>query len=101
MNGVLNSKIVPATYVPFVSFIDGVQLGRFGLHNGDPDDQTLIDAKFESLALAPVGDAAYPHDYFLFTVVSSRPRFLTIVSSRPSWMLTRRLSMLGGQRLPD
>ncbi len=29
----------------------------------------LIDAKWESLALAPVGDSANPHDYFLFTVV--------------------------------
>lgn len=71
VNGVLNGTITPVTYVPFLSLIDDVQLGRFGMHNGDPDDPTLIDAKFESLALAPVGDVAYPDDYFLFTVVST------------------------------
>jgi hypothetical protein len=39
---------------------------------GKPDDQTLIDSKWESLALAPVDDPAFPNDYFLFTVVSPR-----------------------------
>jgi len=39
---------------------------------GKPDDQTLIDSKWESLALAPVNDPAFPNDYFLFTVVSPR-----------------------------
>ncbi|KAI0055433.1 hypothetical protein BV25DRAFT_174050 [Artomyces pyxidatus] len=65
--GVLNSGIVPAEYVGFVNFVNSTQLARFGLHNGDPADQTLIDAKWESLALAPCGDAAFPDDYFLFT----------------------------------
>ena len=49
--------------------IDSTQLKRFGLHNDTPDDLTLIDGKWESLALAPVDDPAYPDDYFLFTVV--------------------------------
>lgn len=44
----------------------------------DPSDQTLIDAKWESLALAPVGDSASPDDYFLFTVVSFSIRELTL-----------------------
>ena len=39
---------------------------------GKPVDQTLIDAKWESLALAPVGDSDYPDDYFLFTAVRQR-----------------------------
>lgn len=38
---------------------------------GSPDDETLIDAKWESLALAPVNDPAFPNDYFLITAVSS------------------------------
>jgi hypothetical protein len=38
---------------------------------GKPADQTLIDAKWESLALAPVGDKKFPNDYFLFTAVST------------------------------
>ncbi|KAF7364280.1 Phytase-like domain-containing protein [Mycena sanguinolenta] len=64
--GVLNKSITPATYVSFVDYADSTQLARFGLHNGDPDDNTLLDAKWESLALAPVGDSA-PNDFFLFT----------------------------------
>jgi len=40
---------------------------------GSPDDPTLLSAKWESLALAPVGDPNFPDDYFLFTVVSVVP----------------------------
>ncbi|KAH9481999.1 putative secreted protein [Psilocybe cubensis] len=69
--GVLDSSIVPAQYVSFVDLIDPVQLGRFGLHNGKPADPTLIDAKWESLALAPVNDPQFPDDYFLFTVADN------------------------------
>ncbi|KAF5353668.1 hypothetical protein D9758_008665 [Tetrapyrgos nigripes] len=65
--GKLNKNITPAEYVEFVSFVDDDQLARFGLHNDDPSDETLIDAKWESLALAPVGDPDFPDDYFLFT----------------------------------
>jgi len=75
VNGTLNSTITPAAYVPFVSIINDTQLGRFGLHNGDPDDQNLIDSKWESLALAPCEDPKYPNDYFLFT--ASDNDFLT------------------------
>ncbi|KAI9441308.1 esterase-like activity of phytase-domain-containing protein [Lactarius indigo] len=69
--GVLSSSIVPATYVSFVNYLDSTQLARFGLHNGDPSSQTLIDAKWESLALAPVSDPTAPNDYFLFTVADN------------------------------
>ncbi|KDR70938.1 hypothetical protein GALMADRAFT_144404 [Galerina marginata CBS 339.88] len=65
--GKLTKGITAATYVSFVNFVDDTQLGRFGLHNGSPDDETLIDAKWESLTLAPVNDAAFPNDYFLIT----------------------------------
>ncbi|KAI0266403.1 esterase-like activity of phytase-domain-containing protein [Gloeopeniophorella convolvens] len=65
--GKLDSKITPATYVGFVSYINSTQLARFGLHNGDPADQTLLDAKWESLALASANDPTAPDDYFLFT----------------------------------
>ncbi|EIN10940.1 hypothetical protein PUNSTDRAFT_133002 [Punctularia strigosozonata HHB-11173 SS5] len=69
--GKLDSAITPATYVPFVSLINDTQLARFSLHNGDPANAQLIDAKWESLALAPVGDPAFPHDYFLFTAADN------------------------------
>ncbi|EJD01313.1 uncharacterized protein FOMMEDRAFT_30029 [Fomitiporia mediterranea MF3/22] len=67
VDGVLNSSITPAQYVSFVNFLDSDQLARFGLHNGKPADQTLINAKWESLALAPCDDPDFPDDYFLFT----------------------------------
>ncbi|KLO16353.1 hypothetical protein SCHPADRAFT_901583 [Schizopora paradoxa] len=69
--GKLDKSITPALYVPFVNFINNTQLARFGLHNGSPADQTLIDAKWESLALAPVNDPANPNDYFLFTAADN------------------------------
>jgi len=59
--------------VSFVDYIDDDELERFGLHNDGDDDGTLIDAKWESLALAPVGDEDSPDDYFLFTAVRPSP----------------------------
>jgi hypothetical protein len=75
VGGLLNPRITPATYVPFLSYLDPVQLARFGLHNGLPDDRTLINAKWESFALASVGDKRDPDDFFLFT--ASDNDFLT------------------------
>ncbi|KAI0777723.1 esterase-like activity of phytase-domain-containing protein [Trametes elegans] len=69
--GKLDKSITPGTYVSFVNFIDDTQLARFGVHNGKPVDQTLIDAKWESLALAPVLDPDFPDDYFLFTAADN------------------------------
>lgn len=66
-SGKLDKSVTAATYTGFVDMIDDDQLARFGLHNDDPADETLIDAKWESLALAPVGDTAFPNDFFLFT----------------------------------
>ncbi|KAI0746830.1 esterase-like activity of phytase-domain-containing protein [Daedaleopsis nitida] len=70
-DGKLDKSITPATYQSFVSFIDDTQLARFGLHNGKPADQTLIDAKWESLALAPAMDPDFPDDFFLFTAADN------------------------------
>lgn len=39
-------------------------------HPDEPNDETLIDAKWESFTLAPVDDPAFPNDYFLFIAVS-------------------------------
>ncbi|KAF8073546.1 esterase-like activity of phytase-domain-containing protein [Lyophyllum atratum] len=65
--GVLDPSIKPATYVPFINYLDPAELARLGLHNGIPNDQTLIDAKWESFALGSVNEADHPDDYFLFT----------------------------------
>ena len=56
---------------------------------GSPADATLIDAKWESIALAPVGDAQNPHDFFLFTAVWSR---------MVAHQLTTLTFVVGGQR---
>lgn len=85
-DGVLDSSITPAEYVSFVDMLNATQLARFGLHNGDPADATLIDAKWESIALAPVGDDAFPDDYFLFTAVS----FHHDLWDRADWLLEGR-----------
>ena len=45
-------------------------------HPGKPEDQTLIDAKWESLALAPCLDSDFPDDYFLFSAVRALTRYL-------------------------
>ncbi|KDQ57002.1 hypothetical protein JAAARDRAFT_69973 [Jaapia argillacea MUCL 33604] len=66
-SGTLVSGITPGTYVSFVNYINDTQLARFGLHNGKPADQTLIDAKWESLAVVSCQDPTYPDDFFLFT----------------------------------
>ncbi|KDQ11358.1 hypothetical protein BOTBODRAFT_189903 [Botryobasidium botryosum FD-172 SS1] len=69
--GVLDKSITPATYTAFVDYLDKDQLKRFGLHNGDDADSSLIDAKWESFALAPAFDPANPDDYFLITVADN------------------------------
>ncbi|PWN23939.1 hypothetical protein BCV69DRAFT_279842 [Microstroma glucosiphilum] len=66
--GQLVDGITAATVQDWLSLIDTAQLAKFGIHNGGTLDQNLIASKLESLALASVGDSAYPDDYFLFVV---------------------------------
>jgi hypothetical protein len=88
---VLADDVQPAQYYDFVDMLDDDELGRFSLHNGvslsfDPfvltlfntlrlsggdDDESLIDGKWESLALVPAMDESNPNDYFLFVGVSA------------------------------
>jgi hypothetical protein len=74
--GVLNKAVKPATYVGFVDMLNDDQLDRFALHNGGDADAQLINAKWESLALAPVGDDKNPDDYFLFAAVRNLSGFI-------------------------
>jgi hypothetical protein len=73
--GVLNSSIKPAAYQKFLDINDNTQLNRFGLHNGAPNNSNDLYEKWESLAVAPVGDQHAPNDYFLF--VASDNDFIT------------------------
>ncbi|WPP03736.1 esterase-like activity of phytase family protein [Methylocella tundrae] len=73
--GVLNSAITPAAYQKFLDINDNAQLNKFNLHNGLPNNANDLYEKWESLALAPVGDRKAPNDYFLF--VGSDNDFIT------------------------
>jgi hypothetical protein len=64
--GKLVDGIVAATLTPFIDLNDNAQLGRFGLHNGEPNDRNNLSEKWEGMALAPVLDPDNPKDYFLF-----------------------------------
>ena len=67
--GVLNPGITPAKYCPFLDYNVNAQLGRFGLHNGGPQDQFLLNEKWESLALVPVdGEQGRDGEWFLFSM---------------------------------
>jgi hypothetical protein len=74
-NGVLNGSITPAKYQKFLDINDNIQLNRFGLHNGTPNDGNDLYEKWESMAVVPIGDRQAPHDYFLF--VGSDNDFIT------------------------
>ena len=63
------------TLAPFIDLNDKAQLGKFGLHNGEPNDRNGLSEKWEGLALAPALDPANPNDYFLF--VSNDNDFIT------------------------
>jgi hypothetical protein len=65
-NGKLRDEIVPATLTPFIDINDSVQLGRFGLHNGVPNDRNNLSEKWEGMTLVSALDPANPLDYFLF-----------------------------------
>jgi hypothetical protein len=64
---------VPAGLSPVLDINDKAQLGRFGLHNGAPNDRNDLYEKWEGMALAP--DTGAPGDYFLF--VGSDNDFIT------------------------
>jgi hypothetical protein len=75
-NGKLDNDIEPAEYQKFISLVNATELARFGLHNGGNFDSTLIDGKWESLAVSPCLDDSAPNDFFIFTV--SDNDFITV-----------------------
>ncbi|TPN45405.1 MULTISPECIES: esterase-like activity of phytase family protein [unclassified Mesorhizobium] len=64
--GVLDPSVTPAKLTPFIDINDNAQLGRFGLHNGAPNDHDNLSEKWEAMSLASVLDPKLPDDYFLF-----------------------------------
>lgn len=74
-DGKLAAAVVPATLTPFIDLNDNAQLGRFGLHNGMPNDRGNLSEKWEGMALVPALDPANPRDFFLF--ISNDNDFIT------------------------
>ena len=74
-DGKLADGVVPATLTPFIDLNDNAQLGRFGLHNGEPNDRNNLSEKWEGMALVPALDPANPRDFFLF--ISNDNDFIT------------------------
>ncbi|EED20789.1 conserved hypothetical protein [Talaromyces stipitatus ATCC 10500] len=68
-DGVLNPKITPAQYCTWLDFNVNSQLNRFGVHNGGDQNETLLNEKWESLALLPVDlhGKNEKDEYFLFS----------------------------------
>jgi hypothetical protein len=64
--GKLAAGIVPAALTPFIDLNDNAQLGKFGLHNGVPNDRNNLSEKWEGMALVPALDPANPRDFLLF-----------------------------------
>ncbi|KAK6382373.1 hypothetical protein LTS17_004260 [Exophiala oligosperma] len=78
-SGVLDSAIVPATYCSWLDFNVNSQLNRFGLHNGGEQDASLLNEKWESIAMVPVnpsgpdckggkGHGKADGEYFIFSL---------------------------------
>lgn len=73
--GVVDPSVTPAKLTPFIDINDKAELGRFGLHNGAPNDHDNLSEKWEAMSLASVQDPKLPDDYFLF--VANDNDFLT------------------------
>lgn len=73
--GVLDPSVTPAKLTPFIDLNDKGELGRFGLHNGAPNDKNNLSEKWEAMSLVSVLDPKLPDDYFLF--VANDNDFLT------------------------
>lgn len=73
--GVVDASVTPAKLTSFIDVNDNAELGRFGLHNGAPNDHNNLSEKWEAMSLASVLDPKLPDDYFLF--VANDNDFLT------------------------
>ncbi|PBB34757.1 esterase-like activity of phytase family protein [Mesorhizobium sp. WSM3868] len=73
--GVLDPSVTPAKLTSFIDINDKGELGRFGLHNGAPNDRNNLSEKWEAMSLVSVLDPKLPDDYFLF--VANDNDFLT------------------------
>lgn len=69
--GVLNSNTTAATYCTWLDFNVNSQLNRFGVHNGGAEDATLLNEKWESIAVVPVngiGGLSTTNEYYVLSM---------------------------------
>lgn len=68
-SGELKEGITPAEYCSFLDYNVNSELAKFKLHNGGPKDSTLLNEKWESLAVVPADpddkDKKGEKEYFL------------------------------------
>lgn len=70
----LDADVTPAQYCAWLDFNVDAQLARFGLHNGGAQDASLLNEKWESIALVPVdpaldgGEGEEGEEFFLFSL---------------------------------
>jgi hypothetical protein len=67
-NGKLVDGVVPATLTRYIDINNNAELGKFGLHNGAPNDRNNLSEKWEGMTLVPSLDPANPNDFFLVIV---------------------------------
>ncbi|KAH9826747.1 outer membrane autotransporter [Teratosphaeria destructans] len=67
-SGDLFANVTPAAYCRWLDYNVNSQLNRFGLHNGGAQDASLLNEKWESLALMPVNPGSDDEEYYLFTL---------------------------------
>ncbi|MDB5510504.1 MAG: hypothetical protein JWL93_2973 [Hyphomicrobiales bacterium] len=73
--GELDPAVRPASLARFIDMNDNVELERFGLRNGPPNDRDNLSEKWEAMSLVSVMDPARPEDYFL--LVANDNDFMT------------------------
>ncbi|WEW59906.1 hypothetical protein PRK78_005388 [Emydomyces testavorans] len=92
--GVLKPGIKPFEYCSFIDFNLASELAKFGLHNGGEQDQSLLNEKWESLALVPVDPKDRRNrdksEYFLFSF--SDNDYITQNGMLSEWSLFRKMS---------
>lgn len=66
--GVLNAGVQAAEYCSFLDYNVNSQLNRFSVHSGGAQDASLLNEKWESLALVPVDGNGADGEYFLFSL---------------------------------
>ncbi|MER9582280.1 esterase-like activity of phytase family protein [Mesorhizobium sp. M0276] len=64
--GLLDPSVTPARLTPFIDINDTAELGRFGLHNGAPNNRNNLSEKWEAMSVVSALDPKLPDDYFLF-----------------------------------